>query len=313
MKWVGIDEAGYGPNLGPLVFASVTAQGDQPDLWADLAGSVDRAGGRPDRLWIDDSKAIYRGGKGRERLEEATVAALVATGASPPSTLSGLLAALGSGSFEDVELAPWLEPGHDPPFPSPEALDRLAITLPLRPLNASSWRIVAVRAEVVGPGRFNEALDRLESKAEAHFEAFARLLSPTWAEATEETRARGDKHGGRHFYLGPLASSFPDARIDRVLEALSRSVYTLRDGRRRLELELTPRADSGDGLVALASIVAKTVREAWMAAFNAFWTARIPGLRPSAGYPVDARRFRALIETEAAALGLAPGIWWRSR
>ena len=39
-----------------------------------------------------------------------------------------------------------------------------------------------------------------------------------------------------------------------------------------------PRADQGDGLVALASIVSKTVRELWMDVFNAYWCRRIPGL-----------------------------------
>ena len=39
------------------------------DFWGDLAATVDRAGGDPDRLWVDDSKAILHGGKGRDRLE----------------------------------------------------------------------------------------------------------------------------------------------------------------------------------------------------------------------------------------------------
>ena len=49
-----------------------------------------------------------------------------------------------------------------------------------------------------------------------------------------------------------------------------------------------PRADQCDGLVALASIVSKTVRELWMDVFNEYWRGRIPGLRPTAGYPSDA-------------------------
>ncbi len=60
-----------------------------------------------------------------------------------------------------------------------------------------------------------------------------------------------------------------------------------------------PRADAGDGLVALASIVSKTVRELWMDIFNAYWQARVPGLRPTAGYHVDAIRFRRDIEAAA--------------
>ena len=44
--------------------------------------------------------------------------------------------------------------------------------------------------------------------------------------------------------------------------------------------------------VALASMAAKYIRELSMHAFNAFWAARMPGLRPTAGYPTDAQRWR---------------------
>ena len=43
IRWVGIDEAGYGPNLGPLVMTAVVAESAEdrpPDLWADLAETV---------------------------------------------------------------------------------------------------------------------------------------------------------------------------------------------------------------------------------------------------------------------------------
>ena len=76
--------------------------------------------------------------------------------------------------------------------------------------------------------------------------------------------------------------------------------------RPRFTLSLVPRADALDGLVALASIVSKAVREHWMDAFNAHWQARMPGLRPTAGYPVDAARFRLEIEAQCQARGLEP-------
>ena len=58
--WVGIDEAGYGPNIGPLVMTAVVAQGseNQPDLWNDIEG-VFRANDSSGRLLcIDDSKLV---------------------------------------------------------------------------------------------------------------------------------------------------------------------------------------------------------------------------------------------------------------
>lgn len=318
-RFVGIDEAGYGPNLGPLVMAAVIAESSddrEPDLWNDLAVTVSRAGGPADRVWVDDSKAILSGGKGRERLNEAAMLTLAAAGHPIPTTYARWLEAVSAGSLDDCELTPWLDsPESDPPVPSFAATERLVKSSPQSPLACDAWRIVAVRAVVIGPSRFNADLDATQSKAAAHFRAFARLLSPIWAESSTPTRVRSDKHGGRHFYLGPLADAIPDAWIDRHEEGPALSRYVLRESsrNRKLELSFLPRADAGDGLVALASITAKALRETWMDAFNAHWSARIPGLKPTAGYPVDAARFRVAIESHCRERGLKPSSWWRER
>jgi len=318
MRWVGIDEAGYGPNLGPLVMTAVVAEGPDhspPDPWADLASTVSRAGGLPGALWVDDSKRIYRGGVGLDRLEAAALATLAACGHPAPSTLGGLLELAGAGSLGEAELAPWLDEGRDPPVPIAADPARLATILRSRPLDGARWRIVAARTVVVGPAAFNAGLGTADSKAGVHFDAFARLLRWLWEAAPEAdlVRVRGDKHGGRHYYLGPLGAAVPEAWIDRGPEGPDLSAYTLRDARRRLELALLPRADADDALVALASILSKAVREWWMAAFNAHWVARVPGLKPTAGYPGDAARFRAAIEPLCRERGLGLESWWRAR
>ena len=316
MRWAGIDEAGYGPNLGPLVMSAIVAEGPPeapPNLWADLPATISRAGGPRDSLWVDDSKRLYQGGVGLDRLEAGTLATIDATGSKAPGTLGGLLDALGAGTFADAELTPWLVEGADPPLSL--GSDRIAATLARRPLAGARWRIVAARTVVVGPAAFNAGLARCESKAGVHFEAFARLLRWLWAGLAEgdALSLRADKHGGRHYYLSPLNAAMPDVRIDRGPEGPDLSAYTLREGGRRLDLALQPRADAEDGLVALASIVSKAVRERWMAAFNAHWAAALPGLKPTAGYPGDASRFRAAIEPTCRARGLGPESWWRAR
>jgi hypothetical protein len=310
MLWVGIDEAGYGPNLGPLVMTAVVAEGpdDLPhDLWADLSATVCRAGGRGDRLWVDDSKQVYKARRGRERLDAACLAVVAASGRGRPATLGRLLEAVGAGTLDEVELSPWIEV--DPFFANggePPAVD---------PLAGAHWRIVEARTVVIGPALFNAGLEQSGSKAIVHFGAFARLLGHVWGTVTEETPASvvSDKHGGRHFYAGALSDAFPGTWVDRGPEGPELSQYTIRDAGRRLELSLRPRADAGDGLVALASIVSKAIRERWMDAFNAHWSSRIPGLKPTAGYPVDAARFRLAIEADCAARGLEPSVWWRAK
>lgn len=317
MRWVGIDEAGYGPNLGPLVMTAVIAEGpgtSPPDLWDDLASTVARAGGAPDRLWIDDSKAILKGGRGRERLEAACLATLAATGCQLPRSFGGLLQAIDAGTLADVELAPWLDENDDPHWPRPESRD-LHDRWSENPLTGVPWRIVGVQTVVVGPARFNAGLETSRSKATVHFAAFAHLLHSLWERAGDgtPTSVRSDKHGGRHFYMEPLQTLFDGVWIDRGPEGPALSHYTVKSPGRHLELSLLPRADADDGLVALASIVSKTVREAWMDAFNAHWRARYPDLRPTAGYPIDAKRFRQAIEPDCLARGLPPTLWWRAK
>ena len=123
MRWVGIDEAGYGPNLGPLVMTAVVAEAGPngpgstesapPErFWDDLQATVRRAGRRVDgdRFWVDDSKAILKGGKGREQLTATCLAVLDATGLPLPTTASGLVEILCGDESESAELDRWITP-----------------------------------------------------------------------------------------------------------------------------------------------------------------------------------------------------------
>ena len=174
---------------------------------------------------------------------------------------------------------------------------------------------MAARRDPFGRGRtgaLQRELAATGSKAEVHFAAFAQLLRQVWDRAADgaTTSVTGDKHGGRHYYLEPLSRSFSDAWIDRGPEGPGSSRYTIRDAARRLELTLIPKADRDDGLVALASIVSKTVRELWMDGFNAYWCAGSPACarrRAIRSMPGDsARRSR-----KPHRRGLRSRDWWR--
>ena len=57
---------------------------------------------------------------------------------------------------------------------------------------------------------------------------------------------------------------------------------------------------------ALSSMLAKYLRELSMRIWNRYWCARLPGLRPTAGYYTDGRRFLAEIEALANRLRIPP-------
>ena len=243
-------------------------------------------------------------------------AAIDAAASTSPGTLGALFDIVGAGTLADVELRSGSSPSTPPAmvrrshgFPPPI---RYSSASPCTP-NAGVGGSRGCASVVVGPALFNQRLDNHGVKSAVHFEAFEKLLAWVWERTPEGTSTRvvGDKHGGRHYYYGPLVQAFPDTWIDRGREGPELSRYTLRAGSRRMELSLAPKADGNDGLVALASIVSKTIRELWMDVFNRYWCSRVPGLRPCAGYPNDSERFRVAIETAAAAEQCDPAVWWR--
>jgi hypothetical protein len=60
-------------------------------------------------------------------------------------------------------------------------------------------------------------------------------------------------------------------------------------------------------------MTAKYLRELAMRPFNDFWCARVKDLRPTAGYPMDAHRFRKAIAAEQRKLGIEDRVLWRNR
>ena len=163
---------------------------------------------------------------------------------------------------------------------------------------------------VVGPARFNGGLDgpRLESGG-----PFRGVRPPAPAGLGAGWRRPGHVRHGRQARRAALLHAAAFARLSPTPGSIAAperpelSQYTIRDRNRRLELSLMPRADQSDGLVALASIVSKTVRELWMDVFNAYWRRRVPGLRPTAGYPTGRRAVPAGDRAARPRRGARPG------
>src|SRR5438874_2084541 len=90
---IGIDEAGYGPNLGPFVMTAVACRVPEAlaeaDLWAVLRQAVRRPPEQDDgRLLVEDSKVLYSTARGLRDLETGVLATLAPR---PPCALSDYL------------------------------------------------------------------------------------------------------------------------------------------------------------------------------------------------------------------------------
>jgi hypothetical protein len=82
---------------------------------------------------------------------------------------------------------------------------------------------------------------------------------------------------------------------------------------RQIRFSFEPRADASHFCVALASMVSKYLRELLMLEFNGFWETHVPGVKPTAGYPGDSRRFYKDIGPAVASLKIPKAAIWRRK
>ena len=176
-----------------------------------------------------------------------------------------------------------------------------------------TWGIV--RSVIVCAPRFNELVDRWGSKGAVLGLAMTELIRACCnPDATAEPVAFiVDKHGGRNQYSALLQYAFDDAPVLAREENADCSHYEAIGLDRSVTVTFRPRADARNFCVALASMVSKYLREVCMHEFNRYWQDKVPGVKPTAGYPGDSQRFFDEIRAAAARLGIAETSLWRQR
>lgn len=330
MIWIGLDEAGYGPMLGPLAVGATAwrvPNGKPPDcLYERLAGIV-TVNPRPlvktsvgDResfrrvaapvasvalgdiapLWIADSKLVYQTGE-LTALERGVLRLARIAKVCPFVNAGELLQAVVKRAATGLPVWAW-----DAALAVPCDFHNQAEAQSAAGKDCEHARqtfqdreceLLAIRAALLWPGEFNRALAARENNKSlvlfhTGFELLQSLIAdfpdePIWIDA--------DKLGGRDRYGALLQHALDGEWVEVLHESGEESLY--RWGTASERPHGAPRwiryRVGGERAMptAAASMTAKYLRELSMLAWNRFWQEELHGLRPTAGYYVDALRF----------------------
>ena len=307
MTWViGIDEAGYGPTLGPLVIGGTLWKLNQTlsrDSFTDWTDGF--AIGGLGRLRLADSKQLYRPASGM-RLLEASLCAAFVTIPLPISSFREFFLRVTERTLPVDD--PWYTDWNPRQFCE---VDEPLLT-EISSIATSRWgtgstELRRVASCVIEPVEFNQLCRSRGNKATVLTEQSLSLVNrliDTSGSMPNEIQVYCDKHGGRNAYSAPLYHIWPDGRLRVVEESRQLSRYQLEfDSGRKIHWNFTAKGDR-HAPTALASMVAKFIRERLMAALNLYWCHRLPALKPTAGYPGDAARYLAAILPIAETLGI---------
>ncbi len=313
----GIDEAGYGPLLGPLVVSATAFElvgvplavdgTETPCLWRLLKGAVAKKSPvKKGRILITDSKIVHSLTDGKKLLERGVLAFL----RSLPETQvidHGMLTAarlLEHFGCTNHELAahPWYTP-HDLAIPWLAEAGDLAISANMlgSAMARAKIRTLCMRTAVVSEKLFNRLIEGTNNKASALVSVTLSHLHHLHNTFGHEGLLVGvDKQGGRDHYTAVLLQYFPDARLRVLLESAKASTYLITEdcaaGQRRTLVHFREKGDSAFFPTALASMLCKYLRELCMHSFNGWWCKQIEGLRPTAGYYNDGSRWLLDVE-----------------
>lgn len=314
---IGTDEAGYGPNLGPLL-VGISVWRVPDDAWQECLYQRLRELFTSDprdrqRMVIADSKKLFKPPGGFARLQHAVHAALAQL-RGMPETWHDLWRLACPESADSMSHIPWYK-NYAGSNLAQANVSELAPRIETWKTQTQSVgvELIELRAAAVFAHELNRGIRETGNKSTVLSITTLDLISQALRNLPPQaTRIVCDKHGGRNYYAGLLQSRFAGNLVRVVCEGPEESSYSM--GTAKCPVEITFRVGGESFLPsALASMLAKYLREQAMEAFNAYWCEQIPGLNRTAGYPLDAKRFKAQIHDRQRELGIDDDLIWRNR
>jgi len=301
---IGIDEAGLGPLLGPLVISaaglSVPRELLKEDLWQLLKESVKKdkkqlAG----RMLVTDSKKAFNRSAGLGHLERTVLSSLAALG-DAPDDIGRLLNALCPDCAGRIEKYKWYNENISQPIEAnPDEIGICSASFS-RALKKNQMSLVLLKSFCFDVAYYNGMVEKVRNKSTVVFTALCGLIS----DVLKHTEGKAyqfliDRQGGRSRYTEPLRKMFPEMALEVLKESEKISSYELADSQRVIRLHFMVKADAKHFPVSLASMTSKYLREILMGCINKYFISRCEKIQPTAGYWTDGKRFVKDLKTYA--------------
>jgi len=291
--YIGVDEVGYGPILGPLIVTStVFSVPDKDDLWFLLREIVSKKKrGLGNRLLVTDSKKAFSQATGIKHLERTTLAFLDQLNLKL-DTFSHLLAAVSLDANTQLQRYPWYSKVHEDLL---YKKDITATTKLAEVMKKQKIDLLDVRCCYFDVIEFNRRVQSTGNKAEMVTSSVIELIQSAVALASflneKQVFVVSDRLGGRVYYEELLERIPGFYLVSKNPCPVEVSKYKLESKSVTLDVRFEVEADNSYFPVALASMVGKYIREKVMSHMNEFFIELQPSLNPTAGYYTDGNRF----------------------
>jgi ribonuclease HII len=293
---VGIDEAGLGPILGPLVVSaacfSVPADKIGSNTWQLLSDSVSSSKKHlAGRLLICDSKKAYTPSTGIAYLEKTVLSCLGILGKTPAS-ITELIDALCPACKGRLAEYPWHKEHYNHQIKFNQ--DDIAISAGAfgRNLENHNMALIALKSFCFDVAFYNDMVQKVNNKSTVLFMAVCSLVDEI-IKSAQHTNFHFiiDRQGGRTKYTRQLRTMFPDMALKVLDENNNMSSYELSASCKQVKINFAVKADANFLPACLASMTSKYLREQLMRCLNSYFVEKCQNLKPTAGYWTDGKRF----------------------
>lgn len=298
---VGIDEAGYGPLLGPLVVSSAVFR--VPDnllranLWKVLRKAVsNQKKGLAGRLLITDSKKAYNpvcGIKHLKRTVHACLESISSNDDRPVTTVGQLFDILCPQCTERVKAYPWYQQLPTRILTCDGDDVSIASGVLRRTLTENHMHLLGLHSRCLDVEFYNSRVETVKNKSRVLFTELCSLVLDglDTAADNEVVQIVVDRQGGRINYRQELMRMLPGFELSVICQSEKMSSYELTGNGKTMRIHFCIKADTKYLPVCLASMTSKYLREVLMESLNAFFCNVCSGLKPTAGYWRDGQRF----------------------